>query len=70
MFRKFINVKTSHSNSTFQNLQEVINYIKDSSRPEIKEIQKLKTLEKGTKEYDNIKQSCIPYNLLAISILT
>ncbi|SHE61005.1 hypothetical protein [Chryseobacterium vrystaatense] len=60
MFRKFINVKTSHSNSTFQNLQEVINYIKDSSRPEIKEIQKLKTLEKGTQEYDNIKQSCIP----------
>ncbi|MBP2616966.1 hypothetical protein [Chryseobacterium jejuense] len=60
MFRKFANVKTSHSNSTFENLQQVIKYIKDSSRPEIKEILKLKTLEKGTKEYDDIKQSYIP----------
>lgn len=60
MFRKFINVKTTYSKTEFLNLHDVINYIKDSSRPEVKEIQKLRTLEKGTKEFDKIKEVQLP----------
>ncbi|WP_346983236.1 hypothetical protein [Chryseobacterium sp. POE27] len=55
MFRKFNNLKTRFSDTTFQTIQEAINYIKDDSRPEVKEIQKLRTLQKGMHEFDSIK---------------
>lgn len=60
MFRTFKNVKTTYSKTQFSNLQEVINYIKDGSRPELKKIQKLRTLEKGTGEFDKIKEYQLP----------
>ncbi|MFL9835828.1 BT4734/BF3469 family protein [Chryseobacterium terrae] len=55
MFRKFTDVKTNYSNTTFENIQEVINHIKDNSRPELKKINKLRVLKKGQPEFDLIK---------------
>ncbi|HCA08101.1 hypothetical protein [Chryseobacterium sp.] len=60
MFRTFKNVKTTYSKTQFSDLQEVINYIKDDSRPEAEKIKKLRTLEKGTKEFDKIKEFQLP----------
>ena len=60
MFRTFKNVKTTYSNTQFSDLQEVISYIKDGSRPEVEKIKKLRTLEKGAEEFDKIKEFQLP----------
>lgn len=60
MFRTFKNVKTTYSKTQFSDLKEVISYIKDDSRPEVEKIKKLRTLEKGTKEFDTIKELQLP----------
>lgn len=60
MFRTFKNVKTTYSETQFSDLQEVINYIKNDSRPEVEKIKKLRTLEKGAGEFDKIKESQLP----------
>ncbi|WP_185207988.1 hypothetical protein [Chryseobacterium sp. C3] len=56
MFNTFTNLFAKKSTQTIEKIQQVVDYIKDSSRAEVKKIKELRTLKKGTPEFDSIKK--------------
>jgi len=60
MFNKIENIKNRAITDSFENLEALVTYIRNSNRKEISQILKARKIGKGTEEYKKIKTSEIP----------
>lgn len=60
MFNKIENIRDRKITGSFENLESLVNYVKNPSRPEVEDIIKAREFGKGSEEYKKIKTSSIP----------